>query len=199
MKENNNLLVNDLYDIIIFHNMTKKDPLKYHGAHDVILCLNEPKQFTNILILTKLNPTTLNRRLINLIDTGYINKIIDSKDKRVKYELTDNGRKTFNSLKGINKFSELSSELFGFKLFKESPIVEVLGKIAQYYKENPDKAQNLEKSKNEVIDKLADLLTRIFNESLELEYEIQKEHLVDLLEEGWKLLIELWAEKKEEK
>ena len=61
--------------------MTDKDPLEYDHAKNTILSLEKPLTFTQLREQSKINPTTLNRRIKSLMENNYIDKIIDKEDK----------------------------------------------------------------------------------------------------------------------
>ena len=169
----------------------KWDPFEYEGSAKVIVSLSEPLTFTQIKKQTNLNPTTLNDRLDHLISKGFIDKVIDQSDRKPKYELTDVGRTKYSSLTG----KELTEQIFSHDIIKR-PIMEVIGEIASYYKTHPDKNQALNEAKNQVIEPLRELLFRIFKD---LGSDMSKEDVDDLLEKGWKMILQMWEEKKEEK
>jgi len=71
----------------------KKNILNRVGFYEVVHCLSRPKRFTDIRKETGLNPVTLNKLLIYMMDDGLVEKIIDQADRKVKYSITSKGKK----------------------------------------------------------------------------------------------------------
>jgi DNA-binding HxlR family transcriptional regulator len=69
------------------------ETLRKAGGMEIILSLDQPKRFSEISWELRLSPSTLSRRLKEFTEKGLVGTEYDPKEKIVRYNLTEKGRK----------------------------------------------------------------------------------------------------------
>lgn len=167
--------------------MIQRNIFKFAGAEELILSLEKPKRFIDILHETKLTSSTLDRRINDMLGNGLIERKYDPTDRSEKYQLTPEGRKHFHFLLSVDTFGEMFEFSMG-----ESSVGEIIGKIVQFWKEASDKTKALESAKEIIINKITPEVAKAFKE---VKKEISEDDIKDILEKTWDRILELWKER----
>jgi DNA-binding HxlR family transcriptional regulator len=77
------------------------EDLQKAGAMELLLCLEQPKRFTEILRELNLSGSTLSRRMNEFMQKGLLTTEYDPMKKIIRYKLTEKGQKYLRILNNL--------------------------------------------------------------------------------------------------
>ena len=169
--------------------MIDRSIFKFAGADLIIKSLSTPKRFKDIQIETKLTPSTVDRRIKQMMEERLIKRIYEPKDRSEQYKLTTQGEKYLKFLDSTDTFGDLFELKIG-----DLPLGELISTITDIWKETPeqDKQIALEKTKILIVDELSKEAAKAFEK---IHKPISEQQVKEILEKVWDLLLESWQKR----